>query len=942
MSKVKPLPLFGDEPTPEQEAQPRKSRAKRDSAAATDIGEQEVIYPAANGLPILLVRSAEGDAAGVRSGVEFVQAAAERGWQGDEYAIGDLGSISGAQTSLYVAASAVSKDVQALLSGLLPLHTGEQVEVRGKREAVSPTALLLIAQEELGWVNVRKLAAKTALDLDSLHTYSAGLAVISLGWAATTLTGSKKEQQALNRALMTAKQACDGRLYLGVDASEAGEAERLRKQAAELGLPLIALHQADYIDEADAPIATALRTLQDIPAAASPRPLLSADQARTAFAALPDALANAVTLRANLATLPAAPLLPPAADNTLLQAQVERFDAAIVQLARDELAQVEAAGLSFAYQLASELAAYANEQGFEVRIGAGQGDDALALALGAEALPASLLPATELTPLSHSGGGGVGGGGKGRSLCLEYPNGRERQLLEYVAEKYAGYVCLLLPPPRTGLRLALREAAKASGASDADLARLLHLAREGEIASEGLSESEAALLSLAQRLVGRPRAGESASPSLLLTAQPLADSLPLEQVAPLPILRLSRSAASRLSAVRIDLTPSAALDLLDKAGGSLRDLPLDDEATLALLRAGKADDIETGAGLPAVESVTALIETLAAQMGTAAHDAIVRTLAWDNYRLVYIKAHQPQQYYAAVTGPLGLHPLAAHAEHWQAALTDARLFSSATLPPPGTSGRALGQLRSLRRLVAEDGSPFIAAHLQDLAGEINIFAYPPVNSTLATLGEGRLLLAYGTVLAANGQAALLVELVNAYEGGVIGPMPQPPTLPPLRRERGDSAPSDIFDAVGITLETAPAKPEPIQTERTNPATVNRASNGSAAPRGGGKDGSRQGNRGGSAHPAPPAPEPIWVRRLHLRLPVSDDEDADIDLMNQVANIAKRNVGSDLFLVYLRSGEYTVRVEPRGFAIDADAFRRAVGSLLGHDPVFDEDQVEIYQ
>lgn len=584
---------------------------------------------------------------------------------------------------------------------------------------------------------------------------------------------------------------------------------------------------------------------------------------------------------------------------------------------------VEAAGLTFAYVLAEELTAYARTEGFTVRVGAGQGGDSLALAFGVGALPPQLLPVS---------------GGVGRSLCLEYTVAREQQLLEYIAAHYAGCACLLMPPPRTSLRSALREAAQANGASADDLAQLLRLTSDKAIAdTSSLSETQLALLTLAQSMAGRPRAGESGSRSLLLTAQPIGESLPLQGGSPLPTLRLSRTAVSKLGGVRIDLSPSAALDLLEKAGGAELDIPLDDAATLALLQAGEADDIEGGGPLPPVGSISELVTALAAQMGVSDDDATTRCLAWDNYRLAYIKAHQPQQYFADATAPLGLHPLAAHAEHWRAATADGRLFSSAALPTSGSHGRALGIMYGMRRLVSSDGNPLVAARLRDLAGELHVFAYPPAHTQLAAV-EGRLLLAYGTLLVNDGQAALLVEQVSSYEGGAIGPLPLPaPSLSP--KERGSSMRGDIFDVID-ELAPSQAKPDPVPAERTTTNTVNRTNpnNGSSA-RPSGKEGAKQ---GGKSVSAPPPPATTWVRRLHLRLPVSDDADADTDRMHQIAEIARHNGGPDLLLLFIRSGSYEVKIEPRGFNVDADSFKREVSATLGHDPVFDEDQIEVAQ
>ncbi|PZS01139.1 MAG: hypothetical protein DLM69_05330, partial [Candidatus Chloroheliales bacterium] len=730
MSKVKPLPLFGEQPPVEEALQPRKSRGgKRENIESQGEATQGAMNhaPMGDGLPLLLVRAAEGDASGLRPAADFVRVAPERGWL--PLTIASLGTLTGA-VELYKAARTSEGGTRPLLALTLPLRVGETVEVKGKREPIAATSLLLLARDERGWANLLKLAGKGhALDLDSLNLCGAGLAVISLGWAGVQLGGSKKEQLALNRALMVAKQACDGQLYLGVDVGEAQQATRLRKQAAELGLPLLALHQADYIDEADAPAYAALCTLHGLPVPTEGRVLLSADEARARFAALPEALEAAASLAAATSlALPDTLLTPPSGDAEAIRVQLAATEPAIGEAAAAELAAVEAAGLTFAYAVAAELARFVRTQGFEVRVSPGQGGDWLALALGVGALPPGLLPVA---------------GAIGRSLSLEYPSGREQQLLKYVAELYSERACLLLPPPRTGLRAALREAAKASSASADDLAHLLRLTSdEGEIDVAGLSETKLALLTLARRLVGRPRAAESGSRSLLLTAAPLGESLPLEQGTPLPALRLSRAALGKLGGVRIDLTASAALDLLDKVARGIRSgIPLDDTATLALLAAGEADDIEGGGSLPPIGSLGELTMALAAQLAVGDGDATARCLAWDNYRLAYLKAHQPQQYFAAASGPLGLHPLAAHAEHWRAAVGDGRLFSSAALPSPGSVGRVLGSLRRLRRLVAADGNPFITARLHDLEGEVHVFAYPPAHTLFAALGEGSLLLA---------------------------------------------------------------------------------------------------------------------------------------------------------------------------------------------------------
>ncbi len=935
MGKVKPLPLFGEQPAAYEEApQPRKSRGgKHEDAAPGDATQGAMNHaPAGDGLPLLLVRAAEGDATGLRRAADFVAAASERGWQ--PLVIASIGTLAGAM-ELYVAAQAADDGAKPLLGLTLPLRVGETVEVKGKREQIAATTLLLLARDERGWANLRQLADKGhALDLDSLNLCGAGLTVISLGWAAMALTGGKKEQLALNRALMVAKQACDGQLYLGVDAGEAQQAGRLDKQAAEIGLPLLALHCADFIDAGDAAAYAALCALHSLPTPDAPRPLLPADEARARFVALPGALEAASSLAATVKlTLTAAPLTPLNPElNPLdepgsgaiasLQKRLAELPPPIGTAAKQELAAVDAAGLTFAYALAEQLAAYARVEGFAVRVGAGQGGDSMALAFGVGALPAELLPVQ---------------GKVSRSLCLEYPSGREQQLLEYVAKQYADRACLLLPPPRSGLRSALREAAKASNATADDLAHLLRrVSDEGVADFSDLSETQLALLTLAQSLAGRLRAGEGGSRSLLLTAQPAGETLPLEAASPLPTLRLSRAAVACLGGVRIDLSPSAALDLLDKVGGGAVDIALDDAATLALLQAGEADDIEGGGLLPPVGSVGELVTALAAQMAVGDNDANARCLAWDNYRLAYLKANQPQQYYAATTGPLGLHPLAAHAEHWRAATADGRLFSSATLPPTGSRGRALGMMRGLRRLVANDGNPLVAARLHDLAGELHIFAYPPTHTQLAA-ADGRLLLAYGTLLIAEGQAALLVEQISIYEGGAIGPLPVPsPSI--SQRERRSNVPGDIFDVIG-ELTTNTTKSEPVQVERTTTTTVNRAnSNNGSSTRASGKEGAKQGGKPA----APPPTATAWVRRLHLRLPVSDDADADTERMHQIAEVARHNGGPDLLLLFIRSGNYEVRIEPRGFNVEADSFKREVSAALGHDPIFDEDQVEVAQ
>ncbi|PZR94804.1 MAG: hypothetical protein DLM69_12140, partial [Candidatus Chloroheliales bacterium] len=143
------------------------------------------------------------------------------------------------------------------------------------------------------------------------------------------------------------------------------------------------------------------------------------------------------------------------------------------------------------------------------------------------------------------------------------------------------------------------------------------------------------------------------------------------------------------------------------------------------------------------------------------------------------------------------------------------------------------------------------------------------------------------------------------------------------------------------VELAPGPPHQQSRPAERTTTVNRANpnNGSNPARASGKEGAKQAGRATSA----PQPLPTFsVRRLHLRLPVSDDADADTDRMHQIAEVAKRNPGPDLLLLFIRSGNYEVRIEPRGVNVDADSFKREVSAVLDHNPVFDEDQVEVAQ
>ena len=853
------------------------------------------LEPAFAGPPLLLVREAGGSRALGRAS-DYVAAAVAHGWPAIVAA--NVGTLAGS-LDLYVAARAAG--LQAVLGLEVPLRVGEDAYSGRKREPIAPTPLLLLARDAEGWRSLLRLAAMAATpgwaaDLELLRR-NPGLSVVSLGLAQAVLAGRDK-LAALARTLAATQQAVGStHLYAAIPHSHTEQAgARAQKQAAELGIASVALQEARYASEDEAEAYAALCTLYQQPPPEAAYHIGPPSEAARAFDGLDSLRAVAELLQAHTADLWQPPALlgtpPPTSPRTPGTGPVE-----------EQAVAVEAAGLLPTYTLVAEITAGLRERGLICRLVPGQGADLFAASIGATNLPAALLTA---------------GGRLKASLCLEYASTSEASLLTYVAERWPQAI-LVQATARTTLRQALREAAKVRG-SEGELTTLLQWAASSEPKGGDLSPAAAATLALAERLGGRPRWGEASSRSLLIPAASPPLPLPLHAESPLASLTIERATAVALGAVLLDLQPNPRLDLVQQVATG--EIDPQDAATWRLIAAGEAERLDGwNAPLAPTADWPTLLAALASPDAPADHPATA-ALAWDSYCLAWGKAHDLAAYYAAAGPTLGLHPLAQHREQWQAAFADGRL-AGGPLAASERPMRLFGVLRQPRRLLANDGSTLLTAWLDDWQGSSRVFGFGPLVERIVALSEGQPALLLGRAVAGkDGEVSLLVEDAAPFSGTVP---PLPAVVQTVRQARVAAPTGDFFAAVPEQHPPEPPAPStPAVSKVTTPTKATAAND----------RGSKE-----KAKLAPPPPPLVTLRRLHLRLPVSDDQAEDIGVAQQVADLARQHPGRDLLLLYIQWSSQDVCIEPYGFGVAADEFSGAVAASLGQGIIFAADTVE---
>ncbi|MEN3186819.1 MAG: DNA polymerase III subunit alpha [Atribacterota bacterium] len=521
----------------------------------------------------------------------------------------------------------------------------EKVTVKGSEPAYH---LVLLAQNKTGYRNLTELVSRAYLegfyykprvDKELLREYSEGLVALTACLAGEIprliLSGEKSEAEKLVLEYRDIFGADN--FFLEVQDNKIPEQTTLNEALIEIGkrhrIPVVATNDCHYLSREDAQVHDIILAIQTATTLDDPKRLRfptqefyvkSPEEMEKAFASLPEALENAVSIaeRCNVELDLGQVLLPEFAvpegftPSTYLEHLCEEglkkrygdpIPATIKEQAAYELKVIHDMGYSAYFLIVFDFVNYARKNG--IMVGPGRGSAAGSLvsyALGItniDPLKYGLLFERFLNPERVSM----------PDIDIDFCFERRNEVIEYVSSKYGKTnVAQIITFGRMMARQAVRDVGRALGWSYGEVDKIAKLisATPGITLEKALNESPqlralseqnkevGMLLRFAQRIEGLCRHASVHAAGVVISNQPLMNHVPLQKMNEGEIVtQFDMDALQDLGLLKMDFLGLRTLTIIERALKIIKNtrqvdidldhIPLDDPETYRLLGKGE-------------------------------------------------------------------------------------------------------------------------------------------------------------------------------------------------------------------------------------------------------------------------------------------------------------------------------------------------------------------
>jgi DNA polymerase-3 subunit alpha len=566
---------------------------------------------------------------------EYLDAASQRGYT--SAGLMDLNNMSGA-VEFYRAAGA---------RGIKPLF-GLQVDYEDDQHA--PRRLLFLAMTTKGFhalikISTRKMTQSKPLQLPDFAPLAEDVAVITPGNRLDPVLAPLflGEQEMSSRNYEELKQHFSGNLFLGMQAATLSAQQHVNlltwlKFGAEHQQEFCALQEVRFLDEEDAASLAMLRaidkgenaTLEELPKTGS-RYLRSAAVCQELFltAELPETetrqlakalenaerLASAATVEMNFSRtkLPHFPVPEGTNAAGFLQRLAQKglkerisADPRYEKRLAYELSVIHQMGFDDYFLIVWDLLRFAREQG--ITLGAGRGSAAgslVAYALfitGVDPIKYDLLFERFLNPERQSM----------PDIDIDIPDNRRQQMIRYVIQRYGeDHVAQIATFGTLAAKMVLRDVGRVLRFSQSEMnlwskaiPRELHISlvkayEESRRLQALVSESERnrRFFTIAQKLEGLPRHLSTHAAGVVISDQPLDETVPLERSGETLLTQFTMGDVEAVGLLKMDFLGLRNLTIIADTLAAIRKdtgqtlkleaIPLDDPKTLQLFQKGE-------------------------------------------------------------------------------------------------------------------------------------------------------------------------------------------------------------------------------------------------------------------------------------------------------------------------------------------------------------------
>ncbi len=508
--------------------------------------------------------------------------------------------------------------------------------------------LVLLCKNETGYKNLIKMVSlaftegfysKPRIDLELLKENAEGLVALSacLGGYIPQKIMDGELEEAYNHAKFMRELFGKENYYLelqrhGIDEQETVNNE-LVKMSKELDIGLVATNDVHYLEKSDAQTQSVLMCIQTATTLAEGRHkgfeqdefyMKSTEEMTSLFSDVPDAVENTEKIAQmcnfdftfDKIFLPA--FYPP--DNLSSKQYLEKMCREGLEkrlsTAPDadkneyrerldyELSVVNKMGYDEYYLIVNDFIAYAKNKG--IPVGPGRGS-------GAGSLAAYCLGITDVDPIKHD-------------LLFErflnpervsmpdfdvdFCYNRRPEVIDYVGEKYGkDHVAQIVTFGTLAAKMAIRDVARVMGVPYADADKIAKCIPQGlNVTIEKALEESAELrqmcddnftvksvINIAKKIEGMPRNTSTHAAGVVVTDEEVSRYVPLALNGDCIVTQYTMNDIADLGLLKIDFLGLRYLTVIyeaaEKAGISVKDIPMDDEKSYKLLSAGDTDGV---------------------------------------------------------------------------------------------------------------------------------------------------------------------------------------------------------------------------------------------------------------------------------------------------------------------------------------------------------------
>lgn len=562
----------------------------------------------------------------------------------------EMGMRALAITDLGVMYGAVAFYEACVAAGIHPI-IGCELAVSDPDGSSEGSTLVLLCKNEIGYRNLSALVTEASLKSDGnsvpwfdLSSHCDGLIALSGGIRSSIgrrlLRGDSRGAENTAEAM---KRLFGQDFYLEVCDCGRSEEKRLNAQLFDLGerisVPVAASNDVCFLHKEDAITRQLLvcigegKTLDGVPEDERARYLRSAEEMAEVFAAHPEALANTVRIAdscrfafsfgktklprfdppngqsptAYLEKLASEGLARRVRDGDIVYDAAHDEDTYRMRI-RYEQVVITSMGYAPYFLIVADFVGWAKQH--RIPTGPGRGS-------GAGSLIAYLIGITEVDPVKY--------GLLFESFLnpervsmpdfdIDFCDRRRDEVIAYVTEKYgADHVCQIITFGTLAAKAAIRDVGRVLGMplSEVDAtARLiprelkitLREARQTPALKEACESSASVkrLVDLAMSVEGMPRNVSTHAAGVVITDRPLAEYLPLTRSGNVTLTQYDMDTVARLGLLKFDFLALRYLTVIDDTvqlireklpAFSLRQIPLDDSETYALIGSGRTDGL---------------------------------------------------------------------------------------------------------------------------------------------------------------------------------------------------------------------------------------------------------------------------------------------------------------------------------------------------------------